>query len=175
MVAILWTWPFGDWNPSTVIAVAVFVSAAVYVVVFLSFFRVGIPNGMAFGMVLASSALLIATFSLFYTEVGILCAGAVCPDPDGRAAVCVSDCTGVSAGPVIAVHDRVAAFYFSVVTFTTLGYGDFQPLPEYRLVAAAQAVLGYVVLGLVVGITIDWCGQTQKRPRISGPGGHRDE
>lgn len=44
--------------------------------------------------------------------------------------------------------------YFSIVTFTTLGYGDFSPISEYRLLAASQALLGYVYLGTIVGLLI---------------------
>lgn len=43
------------------------------------------------------------------------------------------------------------SLYFSIVTWTTLGYGDFQPKPELRLLAALQAVYGYLFLGLIVG------------------------
>lgn len=41
--------------------------------------------------------------------------------------------------------------YFSTVTFSTLGYGDFRPDVPARLMAAFQAVLGNLHLGLVVG------------------------
>lgn len=44
------------------------------------------------------------------------------------------------------------ALYFSIVSFTTLGYGDFQPPPAYRLLAACEALLGYVYLGVFVGL-----------------------
>ncbi len=40
--------------------------------------------------------------------------------------------------------------YFSTVTFTTLGYGDFSPTPEARLIAAAEAFLGNMHLGILV-------------------------
>lgn len=43
------------------------------------------------------------------------------------------------------------ALYFSIVTFTTLGYGDFQPAPELRIVSALQALSGYIFLGLLIG------------------------
>jgi len=43
------------------------------------------------------------------------------------------------------------ALYFSIVTFTTLGYGDLTPNDQFKIVAAGQAVLGYITLGLIVG------------------------
>jgi hypothetical protein len=43
------------------------------------------------------------------------------------------------------------ALYFSMVTFTTLGYGDLTPNDQFKIVAAGQAVLGYITLGLIVG------------------------
>lgn len=46
------------------------------------------------------------------------------------------------------------ALYFSVVTFATLGYGDMAPREEYRLVAAFQAIYGYVFLGAFVGTLV---------------------
>jgi hypothetical protein len=45
------------------------------------------------------------------------------------------------------------AIYFSSVTFSTLGYGDFAPHPSLRIVAAIQALLGNLHLGMIVGAT----------------------
>lgn len=50
--------------------------------------------------------------------------------------------------------DRETAVYFSIVTWTTLGYGDLKPTETMRLTAATQALLGYIYLGLVVGVTM---------------------
>ena len=50
--------------------------------------------------------------------------------------------------------DRATAVYFSIVTWTTLGYGDLRPSETVRLTAATQALLGYLYLGLVVGVTM---------------------
>ena len=44
--------------------------------------------------------------------------------------------------------------YFSVVTFTALGYGDMAPREEYRLVAAFQAIFGYLSLGALAGMAV---------------------
>ena len=41
--------------------------------------------------------------------------------------------------------------YFSAVTFSTLGFGDFTPLASAGLFAASEALLGNVHLGFVVG------------------------
>lgn len=45
--------------------------------------------------------------------------------------------------------------YFSSVTFTTLGYGDFHPSPENRFWACFEALLGYASLGIVVATHIE--------------------
>lgn len=41
--------------------------------------------------------------------------------------------------------------YFSLVTFTTLGYGDFKPEPWLRLIASTEALLGAILIsGFIV-------------------------
>ena len=50
--------------------------------------------------------------------------------------------------------DKMTAIYFSVVTFTTLGYGDFLPTPETRIVALTEAFLGYAMIAYAIGFTI---------------------
>jgi len=42
-------------------------------------------------------------------------------------------------------------FYFSAVTFSTLGYGDFAPAHDAKLLAAFQAIIGNLHLGIIVG------------------------
>ncbi len=49
-----------------------------------------------------------------------------------------------------ATRDLGDAVYFSIVTITTLGYGDFIPLGPGRPVAAMQALIGYFILGILV-------------------------
>ena len=50
------------------------------------------------------------------------------------------------------VYDARDALYFSAVTFSTLGYGDFSPVAGGRLIAAFQAILGNLHLGVTVGV-----------------------
>ena len=54
--------------------------------------------------------------------------------------------------PVSLVDDWESALYFSVVTWTSLGYGDFAPPADIRLLAAIQALLGYAFFGISVGL-----------------------
>ncbi|RQW62388.1 ion channel [Vibrio viridaestus] len=46
------------------------------------------------------------------------------------------------------------AMYFSVVTFTTLGYGDISPVGIARFVAAAEAFLGSFMMALFVVVFV---------------------
>lgn len=64
----------------------------------------------------------------------------------------VYDVVGLKANGTDVDADFSKALYFSIVTFTTLGYGDFQPHDNLRLFAAVQAIFGYLFLGLVVGL-----------------------
>ncbi len=43
------------------------------------------------------------------------------------------------------------AIYFSVVTWTTLGYGDFRPIDELKIWVMVEALMGYIFMGLLVG------------------------
>ncbi len=41
--------------------------------------------------------------------------------------------------------------YFSVVTWTTLGYGDVSPVSELaRILASSEALVGYIVMALII-------------------------
>lgn len=47
--------------------------------------------------------------------------------------------------------------YFSITTFTTLGYGDLQPLPDYRLTTSLEALSGMVSMALGASVIWLWC------------------
>lgn len=47
-----------------------------------------------------------------------------------------------------------SALYLSVVTITTLGYGDMQPWGASRLLAMVEAALGYFTMGLLISILV---------------------
>lgn len=48
-------------------------------------------------------------------------------------------------------HDFVSAIYYSVVTFTTLGYGDIYPFSSLaKIFVITEVFVGYVILGIFV-------------------------
>jgi hypothetical protein len=78
---------------------------------------------------MVSAVFMISVFSVLYQNVGLLTdSGIIRPS-------------------------LLDAIYFSSVTFSTLGYGDFAPHPSARIIAATQALLGNLHLGMIVGAT----------------------
>lgn len=59
-------------------------------------------------------------------------------------------------GPDGPTQDFADNLYFTLVTFTTPGYGDFRPQDGLRLIAATQAILGYLFLGLLIVFVNGW-------------------
>ncbi len=62
----------------------------------------------------------------------------------------------LSGSPFFGQTEPTTAFmYFSLVTITTLGYGDLAPVSDFgRLLAASEAVVGQVFLVTFVGIVV---------------------
>lgn len=58
------------------------------------------------------------------------------------------------------------AIYLSAVTFSTLGYGDVQPLPAARPVAALEPFAGLVLVALVLGAVVNRLSDRSPPPRF---------
>jgi hypothetical protein len=43
-----------------------------------------------------------------------------------------------------------ACLYFSIVTWTTLGYGDVVPTDASRMIAASEALVGYIFMAILI-------------------------
>ena len=67
---------------------------------------------------------------------------------------------GISQGPDAPPARPLDALYFSIVTFSTLGYGDFTPSPPARMFAAIEAIIGNLHLGFVVGSVMAAIGRS---------------
>ena len=63
------------------------------------------------------------------------------------------------------IASAVDNLYFSAVTFSTLGFGDFRPASEARLLASLEALLGNLHLGLLAGAAFY---AVQFKPQKSG-------
>ncbi len=62
---------------------------------------------------------------------------------------------GLNQSGTVVTGDWTASIYFSIVTWTTLGYGDLLPVPELRIVAAFQALMGYMYMAIFMGILLN--------------------
>jgi len=52
------------------------------------------------------------------------------------------------------VDELEEAVYFSTVTFSTLGYGDITPTPDWRVFAALEAMNGFILIGWSIAYLI---------------------
>jgi hypothetical protein len=60
-------------------------------------------------------------------------------------------CFGLVDGNVAVTNIR-DFIYFSIITWTTVGYGDVRPSPDSRIFAASEALLGYSTMGLYLSL-----------------------
>lgn len=49
-------------------------------------------------------------------------------------------------------YETIDYLYFSIVTWTTVGYGDLNPNISCRIYASLEAFIGYLFAGLIIGI-----------------------
>jgi hypothetical protein len=75
------------------------------------------------------SLFLIPLFARIYREVGLIKDGVI-------------------------IHDITTSIYFSLVTWTTLGYGDIRHSEAARFYATTEAFFGYLFMGLLVSFII---------------------
>jgi hypothetical protein len=59
------------------------------------------------------------------------------------------------------ITDAKDFLYFSIITWTTTGYGDIVPASQTRLLAATEALFGYVGFGLYIALVF----HAMSRPR----------
>lgn len=59
---------------------------------------------------------------------------------------------GIRSGGETILPTLSQSYYFSIVTFTTLGYGDFSPHKDLILVFALEGLIGYMFFALIMGM-----------------------
>ena len=68
---------------------------------------------------------------------------------------------GVESPSGIIIGEFITSLYFSIVTWTTLGYGDLKPTDDLRLLASLEALMGYVYMAVLIGLFLNLL-QTEK-------------
>ena len=66
-------------------------------------------------------------------------------------------CVGLIGSNGKFIPNLYDAMYFSITTFTTLGYGDFQPLPGHRLTTSLEALSGMISMAIGASFIWLWC------------------
>lgn len=144
---------------------------------FIAHFEEGLGDRACWIAIAACGLAILVLFALLHAEAGILCLAPTCPNatawPVDTPFIAAglgnlpAQGPGSSSDNVDIANDLTTALYFSVVTFTTLGYGDFQPMPGMRVLAASEALIGYLFLGMSVGGLVD-LGARHRQPAESG-------
>ena len=61
--------------------------------------------------------------------------------------------------------DIFDGLYFSIVTWTTLGYGDLYPVGLGKFIAAIEALSGYIFTALLVVMIIKYFNENKDKPK----------
>ncbi len=70
----------------------------------------------------------------------------------------------ISAGKLVEIP-FITAIYFSITTLTTLGYGDFAPPPDIRLMTSLEAIIGYITLGVWVAVAMRYVSELSEKKK----------
>ena len=87
------------------------------------------PFWLIFSFAISTLLFIVFLFSALYRYFGIL-----------------------GSDPLTPIHHLGYCMYFSTITLTTVGYGDFHPgpMPASYIVASIEALSGYIILGVLV-------------------------
>lgn len=80
---------------------------------------------------------------------------------------CIYHMFGIASNGEVLEGDWYHSFYFSIVTWTTLGYGDFSPVEGLRLIAAFESLIGYIYMAILVGLLLNISQHTMKPGIVS--------
>jgi hypothetical protein len=123
-------------------------------------FKICLGNGIWLKYPLELALVVILGFGLLYSVAFDDCVRAdsrMVSTADSRALAIVSPAGAdvCSLAEIQPAHVRVAtALYFSAITFTTVGYGDWHPVGWARLFAAAEALSGITIMSAFTVILV---------------------
>jgi len=63
-------------------------------------------------------------------------------------------------------YDFFGAMYLSIVTWTTLGYGDLRPTEAVRMLTGIEALAGYLYLGIFVAFVLNYLFPRREKDRV---------
>lgn len=163
---------------SWTIFVAVIVMIGAAASGFLAYFEDRIRNGYAWFGIFLNGLVGVLVFASVYKVAGVVCAAPVCVGADpvliadlalqAPFALSLDTLANTPEHQIVKIYtDFPTAVYFATVTFTTLGYGDLQPVPAMRLLAGVEAMIGYVYLGFLVGAAFHWASNDQQETVFS--------
>jgi hypothetical protein len=171
-VLLLWFVPDRILPGTLPVSILIFFALVAVSLSFMGYFSIEVPNALTWPTIIAVGVLVISLYAALYLRSGVLCDGAVksgcleVPEAilDGyldrnSEGDLIIPADEVGKNPIKIHNDVPNALYFSIVTFTTLGYGDMQPIPKMRIVAASQALVGYAYLGLIVATLFHWASE----------------
>ena len=127
---------------------------------------------MEAAMAAANLAFLLCAFAVIYKVYGASAdlgggGGADLGTGAGGSPSFIADTTVTPEGRVTSFWD---ALYYSVVTFTTLGYGDLQPRGILRFMACLETFVGYLVLGILASAVADLVQEWAKQKSADADG-----
>ena len=69
---------------------------------------------------------------------------------------------GIIGNSECKIYNSFDCLYFSLVTWTTLGYGDFAPTEKIRLIAGIEALMGYVFMAIFIGLILSFLTESKR-------------
>jgi len=73
-------------------------------------------------------------------------------------------------GPTNGAQSNVVRIYYSFITLSTVGYGDFVPYGNItRMIAVTEALVGQVYLVTIVALLVSHVGHERPRRDVEGP------